>query len=318
MRIVVLDGHTLNPGDLDWAPIARLGALTVFDRTPRGQIAERAAGADVVLTNKAPLSEETIRALPSLRYIGVLATGCNNVDLAAATARQIPVCNVRNYGADSVAQTVFAHILHHCNGVAAHARDVAAGGWDRARDFCYWLSPLIELRDLTLGVVGLGEIGTATARIAHGFGMRVLAATRRPLTSPPEGVEGATLDEVFARSDFISLHCPLTPETERLVNASRIAQMKRSAFLLNTGRGLLIDEAALAAALNEGRIAGAGLDVLSVEPPTEGNPLIGAKNCEITPHVAWATRAARERLLGLAAGNLEAFLRGETRNRVNA
>lgn len=317
MRIVVLDGHTLNPSDLDWAPIVRLGELTVFDHTPADLIVSRAAGAEIVLTNKTPLDEETIRALPLLRYIGVLATGCNNVDLAAAKARKVPVCNVPNYGADSVAQMVFAHILHHCNRVAEHAADVAAGGWGRSRDFCYWLNPLVELRDLTLGVVGLGEIGSATVRIARAFGMKVLASTRRPLSPPPEGVEAATLEQIFTRSDFISLHCPLTADTERLVNADRINLMKRSAFLVNTGRGPLIDEAALAAALNEGRIAGAGLDVLAVEPPRQGNPLIGARNCAITPHVAWATRAARARLLGLAAGNLEAFLRGAPRNQVN-
>jgi glycerate dehydrogenase len=316
-RIVVLDGHTLNPGDLDWAPFARLGSLTVFERTPADLIFQRAASAEIVLTNKTPLTEETIRSLPLLRYIGVLATGCNNVALVAAAARKVPVCNVRNYGDDSVAQMVFAHILHHCNRVAEHASDVAQGGWGMAQDFCYWLNPLVELRDLTLGVVGLGEIGGATGRIARAFGMQVLAHTRRPLAPPPEGVEPVGLDELFTRSDFLSLHCPLTPETERLVNADRINLMKRSAFLVNTGRGPLIDESALAQALNEGRIAGAGLDVLSIEPPGRDNPLIGARNCAITPHVAWATRAARERLLGLAAGNLVAFLRGEVRNQVN-
>ncbi len=317
MKIVVLDGHTLNPGDLDWSAFEAMGELVVYDRSTPEEVNERARDCDALITNKAIVSAETIRGAPSLKYIGVTATGVNIVDVDAAAERDIPVCNVAGYGPDSVAQMVFAHILNFTHRLAEQAKDAQDGGWANCADFCYWSYPLLELKDLTIGIVGLGEIGSAVARIAGGFGMKVVAFTRDPSRAAPEGVEWRSMDELFEESDFISLHCPLTPDTENLVNATRIELMKPSAYLLNTGRGQLVDEQALADALNRGRIAGAGLDVLSSEPPSPDNPLLSAKNCFITPHIAWATKAARERLMRMSAENLQAFVAGATVNRVN-
>ncbi len=317
MKIVILDGHTLNPGDLSWEAFEALGEVIVYDRSAPEEVKERAKGCDALITNKAIVSAETIRNSESLKYIGVTATGVNIVDVEAAAERGIPVTNVSGYGPDSVAQMVFAHILNFTNRLAEQVDDVRDGGWTRSEDFCYWLHPLTELRGLTVGIVGLGEIGGAVARIAHGFRMEVIAYTRDPGRESPEGVEWVDLDELFVGSDFITLHCPLTPETERMVDARRIRLMKRSAYLLNTGRGPLVDEQALAEALNQERIAGAGLDVLSSEPPSADNPLLAAKNCSITPHIAWATKAARERLMKMSAENLRAFVEGEVINTVN-
>jgi glycerate dehydrogenase len=314
-RIVVLDGHTLNPGDLDWQAVGALGELTVHDRTPATQILERAADAEILLTNKTPLDAATIAALPELRYIGVLATGYNVVDVAAAKARSIPVCNVPGYGTASVAQHVFALLLELTQHTGHHAQSVREGRWTASPDFCYWDFPLIELAGRTLGIVGYGSIGEAVARIGCAFGMKILASTRRP--SAVGGVEFVTVDEVFKRADVVTLHCPLTEETRGLVNAARLATMKPDAFLINTGRGPLVVEQDLADALNAGRIAGAGLDVLGVEPPQAGNPLLHARNCVITPHIAWATRAARARLMDMVVRNLRAFLAGNPRNVVN-
>jgi glycerate dehydrogenase len=318
MRIVVLDGYTLNPGDLSWDPLAAMGPCTVHDRTPAAQVVSRAAGAGIVLTNKTPIGKDTISQLSDLRYIGVLATGYNIVDIAAARRSDIPVTNVPGYATTSVAQLVFAHLLNLAHHVGHHAETVQRGRWSASEDFCYWDFPLLDLSGMTMGIIGFGRIGQATARIASAFGMRVIAAEKgdRPVL-PGLPVEYGTTDELFQRSDVISLHCPLTEETRELVNRERLMMMKTTAFLINTGRGQLVDESALAEALNQGRIAGAGLDVLAVEPPLPDNPLLRAKNCFITPHIAWATRAARERLLRAVVDNIAAYLRGSPQNVVN-
>jgi glycerate dehydrogenase len=315
MDIVVLDGHTLNPGDLDWAPLGALGKLTVYDRTPVGLTGERAADAEIVLTNKALLMRETIMALPQLRYIGVLATGYNVVDVAAARERGIVVTNVPAYGAPSVAQATFALLLELTNHVGRHAETVREGRWTKSPDFCYWDYPLVELSGLTMGIVGFGAIGQEVTRIALAFGMKVIVNTRTPRAA--EGVEFVEVNRLFAEADVVSLHCPLTPETKGLVNRERLALMKPTAFLVNASRGPLVDEDALATALNDGAIAGAALDVLSVEPPGPDNPLLSAKNCIITPHIAWATKAARSRLMGIAIGNVSAFIEGAPVNVVS-
>ncbi len=314
-RIVVLDGHTLNPGDLDWNGVAALGELTVHDRSLGAEIVARADGAEVVLTNKTPVTAETIAALPKLRFVGVLATGCNVVDTAAARARGIPVCNVPGYGTASVAQHVFALLLELTQRTGHHTQTVSEGRWSACPDFCYWDFPLVELAGRTLGIVGYGSIGAAVARIGAAFGMKVIASARSPRSV--DGVEFASTDEIFRRADVMTLHCPLTEETRGLVNAARIATMKPGAFLINTGRGPLVVEQDLADALNAGRIAGAGLDVLSTEPPPPGNPLFRAKNCIITPHIAWATHASRARLMDVVVANIRAFLAGAPQNVVN-
>ncbi|MEQ1862376.1 MAG: D-2-hydroxyacid dehydrogenase [Chthoniobacteraceae bacterium] len=316
MNLVVLDGYTANPGDLDWDAFAALGALTVHDRTPTVQIVERARDAEIVLTNKAPLDAGTIAALPRLRYIGVLATGYNIVDIAAARARDITVCNVPEYGTANVAQAVFALILELTSRTGHHADTVRAGRWSACIDWCYWDFPLIELSGRTLGIIGYGRIGAAVARIGAAFGMKVLAHRRSGIPAG-EPAQSADLDTIFREVDVLTLHCPLTPETKHLIDSSRLAQMKPTSFLINTARGPLVDEPALAAALDDGRIAGAGLDVLSAEPPAAGNPLLSAKNCLITPHIAWATREARSRLLAIAAENIRAWQSGTPRNVVN-
>ncbi len=315
MRIVILDGYTLNPGDLSWEPLQALGDCTIYDRTCEGDVVTRAAEAEVVLTNKTLLTGDAIRALPRLRYIGVLATGYNVVDTEAAREQGVLVTNVPGYGTASVAQATFALLLELVNAVGHHNQSVHAGQWTRCPDFSYWEKPLVELAGLKFGIVGLGTIGVAVVHIAQAFGMEVLAYSRTPREVPH--VRFVDLEALFSTSDVISLHCPLTPETREIINADRLRQMKPSSFLLNTSRGLLIDEAALADALNHDQIAGAGLDVLSVEPPTADNPLLRAKNCIITPHIAWATRAARQRLLDTAVANLLAFQQGQAANVVN-
>ena len=316
--IVVLDGHTLNPGDLSWEPLTSLGRCAIYERTAPGEVVPRACEAEIVLTNKTPLQREALAGLPRLKFVGVLATGYNVVDVRAARERGISVANVPAYSTESVAQLVFAHLLNLTHHVADHSRTVRDGRWSASRDFCYWDTPLIELRGLTMGVIGYGRIGSATGRIARAFGMQVLAHTRDQARVLEEGVQWASLDDVFRHSDVVSLHCPLTAETEGLVNRHRLRLMKPSAFLINTSRGPLVDEAALAEALAEGTLAGAGLDVLSSEPPPASNPLLCAPSCVITPHIAWATKAARERLLASAAANVRAFLEGSPINVVNA
>ncbi len=317
MKIVILDGHTLNPGDLNWKAFEELGEVVVYDRSSPEEVVERTQDCEAIITNKAIVSLEAIQNAKKLQYIGVTATGVNIVDLDAASAKRVPVCNVAGYGPDSVAQMVFAHVLNLTHRLAEQADDVRKGGWVASPDFCYWLHPALELSGLTFGIVGLGEIGRSVSRIAQGFGMKVIAFTRDPSRVPPDGVQWRRLDELFAESDFLSLHCPLTPETENMVNRASLSKMKRSAYILNTGRGQLVDEQALADALNSGQIAGAGLDVLSVEPPSASNPLLNAQNCFVTPHMAWATRAARKRLMQMSAENLKAFIDGSPVNQVN-
>jgi len=317
MKIVVLDGHTLNPGDLSWEGLEALGETTVYDRTPDDQIVARAQGAQVVLVNKVSLSRETLDQLPDLRLIGVLATGYNIVDVEAAAERQIPVCNVPTYGTQSVAQMAFAHIFNLTQHVAHHAETVKAGRWAESDDWCYWDFPLIELMGLTLGVVGFGRIGRQSAIIGKAYGMRVIAHDAYVEDSGDADIAMVGLETLLRESDVVTLHCPLTPETDKLMNAERLALMKPTAFLVNTSRGPLVDEPALAQALNEGCIAGAGLDVLGVEPALPDNPLLTAKNCYITPHIAWATASARRRLMGTAVENVRAFTQGRLQNVVN-
>lgn len=317
MKIVLLDTHTANPGDVSWAPLQAIAPCDIHPRTPLAETVARCADADVIITNKAVLNREIIAALPKLKYIGVTATGYNVVDVAAAKERGIVVTNVPGYSSPAVAQLVFALLLELTNHVGHHAQTVRDGRWVACPDFCYWDHPIIELSGRTLGIIGYGDIGSAVARIAVAFGMKVLASKREWKTSPPEGVTPASIDEVFAQSDAISLHCPLTDATKHLVGERTLGLMKPTAFLINTGRGPLVDEAALAQALNEGRIAGAGLDVLSVEPPKAENPLLTAKNCLITPHIGWASHEARLRLIDLTASNLRAFLDGTPVNVVS-
>lgn len=316
LRIVYLDCHTVNPGDLSWEPLRALGDCILHDRTAADQVIERAAGAQIVLTNKVALDGPTIRALPDLRYLGVTATGYNIVDVSAARERNVVVANVPAYGTASVAQMTFALLLELTQHVGHHARTVREGRWSASPDFCYWDRPLIELAGLTMGIVGLGQIGREVAKLAAAFGMNVIAASRTPIGEPPTGVRIVGVDELFRASDVVSLHCPLTPLTQGLVGARRLGTMKASALLLNTSRGGLIVEQDLADALNGGRIAGAAVDVLSIEPPAPTNPLLSARNCYVTPHIAWATRAARARLLNASVENVRAFLSRSPCNRV--
>ena len=317
MRIVVLDGYALNPGDLSWDNLREYGECDIYDRSASEDVLARAEGAEVVLTNKVMLSRELIEQLPSLEYIGLLATGYNVVDVAAARDHGIPVTNVPTYGTQSVAQMVFAHLLNLTQHVAYHAQTVLDGRWSASPDFSYWDYPLIELAGCTMGIIGFGRIGRATAHLALAFGMKVLAYDTFEPAEVPSGVELVGLERLFRESDVVSLHVPLTPETDGMVNAERLALMKPTSFLINTSRGPLIDEQALADALNAGRLAGAGLDVLAVEPPDPNNPLMGAQNCTITPHIAWATKSARSRLLNTAVENVGAFLAGSPQNVVN-
>uniref|UniRef100_UPI0040255FC4 D-2-hydroxyacid dehydrogenase n=1 Tax=Candidatus Limisoma sp. TaxID=3076476 RepID=UPI0040255FC4 len=318
MKICILDGYSLNPGDLDWSPVERLGDVTLFDRTPADKIVERAADADIVLTNKVPFSADTLRQLPRLRFICVLATGYNIIDTEAAARQGVVVANIPAYSTMSVAQMAFAHILNITNHVASYAREVADGKWTNCPDFCFWDSALTELAGKTMGIVGLGNTGMETARIAVAMGMNVVALTSKSADTLPEGITPAPLDDVLASADVVSLHCPLTPSTRHLINAASIAKMKPSAILINTGRGPLVDEQAVADALNGGRLAAFGADVLSQEPPRGDNPLLSARNCFLTPHIAWATLEARTRLMSTATENVRQFIAGEpVANRVN-
>lgn len=318
MKICILDGYSLNPGDLDWSPVERLGDVTLFDRTPADKIVERAADADIVLTNKVPFSADTLRQLPRLRFICVLATGYNIIDTEAAARQGVVVANIPAYSTMSVAQMAFAHILNITNHVASYAREVADGKWTNCPDFCFWDSALTELAGKTMGIVGLGNTGMATTRIAVAMGMKVVALTSKSADTLPEGITPAPLDDVLASADVVSLHCPLTPSTRHLINAASIAKMKPSAILINTGRGPLVDEQAVADALNGGRLAAFGADVLSQEPPRGDNPLLSARNCFLTPHIAWATLEARTRLMSTATENVRQFIAGEpVANRVN-
>lgn len=316
MKIVVLDGYGLNPGDLSWKGMEALGELVVYDRTSPSEVMERLANAEVLITNKTVITAEHMAALPQLKYIGVLATGYNVVDIDEARHRGIVVTNIPAYSTASVAQMVFAHVLNITQRVGYYANENANGRWTNSIDFCYWDTNLIELEGKKMGIVGLGNIGQATARIAQAFGMEILVFTSKEQSALPEGMKKVTLDELFAQSDVVSLHCPLTPDTKEMVNAARLRTMKPSAILINTGRGPLVNEQDLADALNEGRIAAAGLDVLSVEPSVFGNPLFNARNCFITPHIAWATKEARTRLMDIAVNNLKSYQEGNVINNV--
>jgi glycerate dehydrogenase len=315
MKIVILDGYCVNPGDLSWDGLRAFGEVVVYDRTSASEAAARSRGADAVLLNKTPLSADTLAQLPELEYIGVLATGYNVVDVDAARGQGITVTNIPTYGTASVAQFVFALLLELCHNVKLHSDAVRSGEWSRHADWSFWKSPLVELAGKTMGVVGFGRIGRAVGRIADAMGMRVLANDTY-YGDPPayEGFRWAAFDELLRESDVVSLHSPLFPETKGMIHAGTLALMKPSAFLINTSRGALVVDRDLADALNAGRLAGAGLDVLTVEPPAETNPLLAARNCLVTPHIAWATHEARARLMDAVIANISAFLGGNPRN----
>lgn len=317
MKIVVLDGYAANPGDLTWEGLKTIGECTLYDRTTPEEVLQRAAGAEVILTNKVIINADHLAALPELKYIGVLATGYNVVDTAAAKERGIIVTNIPAYSTASVAQMVFAHILNITTHVSHHSEEVRKGRWTNNQDFCFWDTPLMELREKKIGLVGLGNTGYSTARVAIGFGMQVYAFTSKSHFQLQPEIKKMDLDPLFSECDIISLHCPLTAETHELVNARRLATMKPTAILINTGRGPLINEQDLADALNNGKIRAAGVDVLSTEPPRANNPLLTAKNCYITPHIAWATTEARERLMTLVISNLQSYVAGKPENVVN-
>ena len=318
MKIVVLDGCVLNPGDNPWDEIEASGELIVYDRTSPDKILERSRGAEILLTNKTPITRETIDHLPELRYIGVLATGYNVVDVQAAAEKKIPVTNVPVYGTNSVAQYVFALLLELCHQTGQHSRAVEEGEWAKSPDFSFWKTPLIELYGKTMVVVGFGRIGRRVGELAHAFGMEVLAVDVVQ-DNPPSyrPFAWASMEDAFMQADVVSLNCSLTPDNEGFVNKALIDTMKRNSFLVNAARGQLINEADLAEALNTGKIAGAALDVVSTEPIRPDNPLLKAGNCIITPHIAWASFEARKRLMHTVAENIKAFLKGTIQNRVN-
>lgn len=317
MNIVILDGYALNPGDLSYDRLTQFGTLKVYDRTTPEQLIERAREADALLTNKVVLGEQEMSQLPRLRYIGVQATGYNVVDVEAARRHGITVTNIPAYSTASVAQMVMAHLLNITQSVEYYAQQNRAGRWSTNPDFCYWDTSLIELVDKQMGIVGFGRTGGAVARLAQAFGMRVVAYTSKPQSELPEGVEKVSLESLFATSDVVSLHCPLVPATHHLVNAERLALMKSTAILINTARGPVVDEQALADALNSGALHAAGIDVLCEEPPCSDSPLLTARNCFVTPHIAWATIEARIRLLDICEANLRAFIDGHPQNVVS-
>lgn len=315
MKIVILDAHTVNPGDLSWHPLEEMGDLTVYERTSPDETVERCKGAEIVLTNKVVLDADKLNQLPHLSYIGVLATGYNVVDLEVASRQSIVVTNIPAYSTNSVAQMVFAHILNITNRVGHYAAENAKGRWTGNKDFCYYDFTHTELAGKTMGIVGMGNTGMATAHIAQAFGMNVVVYSSKD--ELPNGIRKVTMDEVFRQSDIVSLHCPLTTGTKGLVNQERLSLMKPTAILINTSRGPVVDETAVAEALNKGRIAAFGADVVSVEPAKKDNPLLSAKNCFLTPHIAWATKEARQRLIDICIDNIKAFLRDKPQNVVN-
>lgn len=318
MKAVILDGFTTNPGDQSWNWLEEKCKLTVYDRTPADKIAERCSGCDIVITNKTPLTKETLAQLPDCKFIALLSTGYNIVDHEYAASRSIPVSNIPTYSTAAVAQLTFALLLELTNKVAMHNTAVKNGEWTSCADFCFWKAPLQELLGKTMGIIGFGKIGQTVADIANAFGMKVLAHTANPdKYKDCKNVEFTGLDELLERSDVISLHCPLTNKTEGMVNADFLRKMKKTAYLINTSRGPVLDEKAVANALKNGEIAGAGVDVLSTEPPKADNPLLGCENCIITPHIAWAAFETRERLLGVLKENIFAFLDGKPINTVN-
>ncbi|NOX67250.1 MAG: D-2-hydroxyacid dehydrogenase [Chlorobi bacterium] len=317
MNIVVLDGYTLNPGDLSWSELEVLGEVTIYDRTSKDEILERSINAEILITNKTPLDRELIHNLPKLKYIGVLATGFNVVDIKAASEKGIVVTNVPAYSTKSVAQMVFALILELALNAGLHSEAVKNREWSRSPDFSFWKTPLIELDRLTLGIIGYGQIGREVAKLGNAFGMKILVNVRNEITDPESYVAKVSFDDILSLSDIVTLHIPLTNESKNMITKIQLAKMKNSAFIINTSRGPIVNEDDLAEALNSGKIAGAGLDVLSDEPPSENNPLLKAKNCVITPHIAWATQAARKRLMSVAVNNIKAFIEGQPQNIVN-
>ena len=318
MKIVILDGYTLNPGDLSWDGLKKIGDVTMYDRTPTDKIIERAISAEIVYTNKTPLNKDVLNQLPALKFIGVLATGYNIVDTEAAKENGVIVTNVPGYGTDSVAQMVFALLLELCQHVQYHSDTVRQGKWAQSADFCYWDYPLVELSGKTMGIIGLGNIGSKVADIATAFGMNIIGNDTFKADQPHrKNFKWMDVNQLLEESDVVTIHCPLFPETKGLINKDRLQLMKKTAFLLNTSRGPVIVDEDLAEALNNGTIAGAGMDVLSVEPPSKDNPLFSAKNCIITPHIAWATKEARARLMDIAVNNLVAFINGKPVHVVN-
>lgn len=316
MKIVVLDGYGTNPGDLSWEGLKSLGECTIYDRTAPEEVLERSRGAEIILTNKTVITVEHMNALPELKYIGVLATGYNVIDVDIARKKGIVVTNIPAYSTQSVAQMVFAHILNITQRVEHYTNEVREGKWTHNKDFCFWDTPLIELSGKKIGIIGMGHTGQATAQIATAFGMEIYGYTSKSPDQFPFKVEKKSLEEIFKECDIVSLHCPLTEQTKYLVNAEHLSLMKETAIIINTGRGPLVNEQDLADALNMGKIYAAGVDVLSTEPPKENNPLLSAKNCFITPHIAWATKEARERLMDIALKNVEGFINGNVINNV--
>ncbi|WP_461206242.1 D-2-hydroxyacid dehydrogenase [Clostridium sp. DL1XJH146] len=318
MKIVILDGYTLNPGDLSWEALEELGEVKIYDRTPQDKIVERIGDAEAVYTNKTPLTKETFEACPSIKWIGVLATGYNVVDTEYAKEKGIPVCNVPTYGTTAVSQMVFALLLELCHHVGEHSKSVKNGDWSNCEDFCYWNYPLIELAGKTMGIIGLGRIGQGTAKIAQAFGMKVLAYDAYKNESLEcETLKYVELHELFANSDVISLHCPLFESTKGMINKASIEKMKDGVMIVNTSRGPLIVEEDMKEALNSGKVQGLASDVVSTEPIQMDNPLLKAKNAIITPHISWAPKESRARLLDIAVDNLKSYVEGTVKNAVN-
>lgn len=317
-KTVILDAETTNPGDLSWDWLKEYGELEIYPRTPKELILKRCENADTVITNKTPLEKDDLEKMPNLKFVAVLATGYNVVDTAHLKQRNIPVSNIPSYSTQAVAQLVFAHITEFYNAVSLHSNDVKSGGWSRCPDFCYQLSPLTELCGKTIGIIGFGKIGQAVADIAEAYKMNILAVSGHETEQTDrKNFSWSTLDELARKSDIVTLHCPLTEKTEKIINADFLSKMKPTALLINTARGGAVDEQALADALNSGKIAGAGVDVLSTEPPKADNPLLSAKNCNITPHIAWAAYETRERLMQILKNNVQAFFDGNPINVVN-
>lgn len=316
-KIVILDGYTLNPGDLSWEGFKKLGDFKVYDRTPAEEIVGRIGDAEIIITNKTPITEETLKACPKTKYIGVLATGYNVVDISAAKARGIPVTNIPTYGTEAVGQFTIALLLEICHRIGHHSNVVKAGKWQACPDFCFWDYPLIGLSGKTMGFVGFGRIGQNAAKVAAALGMRIVAYDEQQSDSGKALAEYVSLDALLAQSDVVSLHCPLTPATEGIINKESIGKMKGGVIIINTSRGPLIVEQDLADALNSGKVFAAGVDVVSVEPIKEGNPLLTVENCLITPHIAWAPKDSRQKLMNIAVSNLETFLSGKPQNVVN-
>lgn len=318
MKIVMLDAYTTNPGDLSWNFMKDFGDVTVYDRTPSEKIIERAKDADIIVTNKTPITKEIIDKLPNLKFIALMSTGYNIVDYMYLKEKGIPVSNIPSYSTGAVAQLVMSFVLELAMNVGLHSQSVKSGDWVNSDDFCYWKTPLTELSGKTMGVFGFGRIGRAVAERAKAFGMDVIAYTPRLYGNEPDFVKCVSLDEMLKNADIVSMHCPLTPETEDIVNEEFISKMKDGAYFINTSRGTVVNERALADALNSSKLGGAGLDVLSVEPPKADNPLLSAKNCFITPHIAWAAFETRERLVGILKENIHAFINGNPRNVINS